>query len=285
MKKNLFIALAIISTVFTACNQDKIDELNSKNTELSENSADKEETINEMLASFNEIQSNLKEIKAREGMIEVTAGEGQSSDDISGDINKDIEIISNLMKQNDQLLQSLNNKLKDSNVKMSEFRKLITSLNDRVDSKNREIAELNTELKEKKILIGQLYFRNDSLRFSNQVKDARIEEKIDALNEGFFAYGTFKELKEKNVLTKEGGFLGIGKNKELKNDFNTEYFSKVDIRKQTSFLIYADEAKLITNHPKSSYEFMGKNDKVDSLVIKDIDAFWNTSRYLVIVID
>ena len=87
------------------------------------------------------------------------------------------------------------------------------------------------------------------------------------------------------MLTKEGGFLGIGKNEELKDDFNKDYFSKIDIREQKSFLLYAKKAELITTHPKSSYEFMGADNKVDSLVIKDSEAFWNASKYLVILLE
>ena len=284
MKLNFSIAILIALTVLSSCNQKEIDQLNQQKIDLEATAQARESQINKMLASFNTIQGNLQEIKSREGIINIVAEEGQVSD-IGQEINNDIELISQLMQENETLVGTLNQQLKNSDLKMVEFRKLISGLNERISDKNKEIGLLNKKLQEKKILIGQLYFKNDSLTYLNQMKEAEMNEQIDAMNIGYFAYGTYKELKEKNVLTKEGGFLGLGKNEELKDDFNKEYFSKIDIRKQKSLLIYAKKAELITTHPKSSYEFMGADNKVDSLVIKDADAFWNASKYLVIVVD
>ncbi|MDA9312590.1 hypothetical protein N8371_00400 [Vicingaceae bacterium] len=284
MKKPVLYFLSITIVLLTACNQDKIDNLNKENSELSGLTQSQGESIEDMLGSFNQIQENLIEIKKRQGIIRVEAS-GENTGNIADNISADIETISELMKQNEEMIASLNGKLRNSNIKMTQFGRLIKNLNWQVENKNQEIESLNKQLTDKKILIVQLYFKNDSLVYENEFTERKLENTIDIMNEVFYAYGTFKELKEKNVLTKEGGFLGIGQNKELKNNFNQEYFSKVDKRLQTSFLLYAEKAKLITTHPSKSYEIMGTEGAADSLVIKDIDAFWNASKYLVIVVD
>lgn len=284
MKKTFFYTLLISSITLISCNQDKIDQLNSEKETLTETSNAQKSSIEEMLASFNEIQENLNEIKNREGIIRIEAN-GEDRINIAENIKGDIETVNDLMLKNETMMKELKSKLRNSNIKMSEFERLIDNLNKSVEGKNQEIASLNQQLQNKKILIGQLYFKNDSLTFQNEVTEKKLENAIDEINEVFYAYGTYKELKEQNVLTKEGGFLGIGKNKELKDDFNQDYFSKVDKRLQKSFLLYAKKAKLITTHPSNSYEIMGKDGAADSLVIKDVDAFWNASKYLVIVVD
>jgi hypothetical protein len=284
MKKSILYFLFISILATTACNQDKIDNLNKENSELSTLSQSQEESIEDMLGSFNEIQENLNEIKKRQGIIRIEAN-GENSGNVAENISADIDAINALMKKNEEMITGLNGKLRNSNIKMAQFERLIKNLNGQVDTKNQEIAYLNQQLTDKKILIGQLYFKNDSLKYEKQVTEKKLENTIDKMNEVYYAYGTYKELKEKNVLTKEGGFLGIGQNKELKDNFNQEYFSKVDKRLQTSFLLYAKKAKLITTHPSESYEIMGSEGSVDSLVIKDVDAFWNASKYLVIVVD
>tara|TARA_R110000868_G_scaffold275930_5_gene535582 strand:+ start:961 stop:1815 length:855 start_codon:yes stop_codon:yes gene_type:complete len=284
MKNSIFYLISTCILILSACNQDKIDNLNKENSELSKLSQSQEESIEDMLGSFNQIQENLIEIKKRQGIIRVEAGD-ENNGNIADNISSDIETISQLMKQNEEMIANLNGKLRKSNIKMTQFERLIKNLNGQVDSKNQEIESLNKQLTDKKILIGQLYFKNDSLAYENEVTEKKLENTIDVMNEVFYAYGTFKELKEKNVLTKEGGFLGIGQNKELKDNFNQEYFSKVDKRLQKSFLLYASKAKLITTHPPESYEIMGKDGSADSLIIKDVDAFWNASKYLVIVVD
>lgn len=284
MKKSILYFLSIGVLLLSACNQDKIDNLNKENSELSKLSQSQERSIDDMLGSFNKIQENLNEIKKRQGLISIEAN-SENNENIADNISSDIDIISQLMKNNEEMILKLNGKLRNSNIKTDQFERLIKNLNARVDDKNHDIAKLNQQLTDKKILIGQLYFKNDSLAYEKEVTEKKLENTIDAMNEVYFAYGTYKELKEMNVLTKEGGFLGIGKNKELKDNFNQDYFSKIDKRKQKSFLLYSKKAKLITTHPSDSYEIMGKDGNSDSLVIKDVDTFWNASKYLVIVVD
>ena len=109
-------------------------------------------------------------------------------------------------------------------------------------------------------------------------------QKTEELNTAFYAFGTSKELVKQGVLTKEGGFIGIGKAAKLKDDFNKSYFTKVDITKVLSISILAKKAKLITSHPASSYKFVGEG-KVDKLEITDSKEFWSVSKYLVIVVE
>lgn len=283
MKKTLLLCISCL--LLFACNQDKIDQLESNNAVLEEKTQNQDSILNEMLGAFNQIQENLNDIKKREGILELESSKELSENDIAGNIENDIALISELMKENEALIAKLNKQVSGSNIKMQEFRKLIENLNQQVADKNLAIAKLNDALKNKDLQIGELYFSIDSLNYANRVKEKTIEEKVDELNTAYYAYGTFDELKEKNVLSKEGGFLGIGKNETLKQDFNKDYFNKVDISKQKSFLIYAKKAELITNHPSNSYAFMGSEGKVDSLVIKDPAAFWSSSKYMVVVID
>lgn len=276
--KSTLVILFLVVSLFS-CNQDKIDQLSEENTEFQVDNAEKDSTINVMLRTFNDIQENLNLIKEREGVLKVTDPETGKQNMID-----DIKMINELMMQNEELNKKLNSQLKNSNYKLSEMRKMIDNLNRQIELKNQEIAQLNQLLKSKDAQIGELYFSVDSLNYAIGKRDEVIEQTTDDLNTAFYAFGTFKELKEKNVLTKEGGFLGLGKTESLKDNINMDYFTKIDIRKQKSFLIYADKAELITKHPKESYEFMG-NGKVDSLVIKDPDAFWKTGKTLVIVVN
>tara|TARA_B100000508_G_C11455578_1_gene276551 strand:- start:1360 stop:2169 length:810 start_codon:yes stop_codon:yes gene_type:complete len=241
--------------------------------------------INQMLSTFNQIQENLNEIKRREGLIEIQSIDSADIVEREFTINEDIEKISQLMHQNERLIEQLKNELSSSNTKIDQFRKLVDNLQSRLEEKNREIARLNDALAKKNLKIDKLYFSVDSLRDLTLNKERTIRKQIDDMNVAFYAYGTFKELKDQKVLTKEGGVLGIGAKQELKDDFNETYFSRIDKRVQKSFLIYSKKAELATTHPKESYLFMGSDDQIDSLVIIDPEEFWRTSGYLVIVID
>lgn len=284
--KKLLSAFIFLSLIYcTACNQEEVKQLEDEKSELQEEATQKDSLINEMLGAFNEIQANLNQIRAKEEGIELKAANYEGDpEDIRAVINEDVNRISELMRKNEVMIEDLNKRMKSARIELAEFKKLVDNLNREVKRKNEQIAELNRILGDKELTIDSLYFTVDSLAISNQQKDNEIKEKVDEINEGFYAYGTFQELRDQNVITKEGGFLGLGKSETLKDDFNKEYFSKVDIRKQRSFLIYADKAELITPHPKGSYKFYGE-DKMDSLVVTNPDEFWRATKYLVILVD
>jgi galactitol-specific phosphotransferase system IIB component len=98
--------------------------------------------------------------------------------------------------------------------------------------------------------------------------------------------GTYKQLKTKNVVEKEGGIAGLGSSEKLKSDFNQEYFTKVDITKVQNIPLHTKKAELITAHPIGSYEFE-KNDKkvITNLIITDPEKFWEASKYLIVMTD
>ncbi len=279
--KNLMLFTAFLGLVLS-CNQEKVNELEEESGVLKQQNQELEASINEMLSSFNKIQENLGEITKREGYIKYNSL-AELEGGMEESINSDIRLISELMRENEAEIKRLNAALESSGIKMKEFRKLIENLNVQIADKNLEIAKLNDALEAKDFKIAELYFSIDSFRYANSLKDQEIQGKIDALNEAYYAIGTFKELKEKNVLTKEGGVLGVGRTEALKDNFNKEYFTRIDIKKQRAFLIYAKDAQLVTTHPTGSYEFAGSGDLIDSLVITQVEDFWRASKYLVIV--
>jgi len=105
------------------------------------------------------------------------------------------------------------------------------------------------------------------------------------MNKAWYAFGTSKELITQGVLTKEGGFIGIGKAAKLKDDFNKSYFTQLDITETNSIPLASKKAKLITTHSSNSYKLEGLKGKIEKLNITNPEEFWATSKYLVIVVE
>ncbi|HNV95212.1 MAG TPA: hypothetical protein PKG63_01960, partial [Bacteroidales bacterium] len=112
-----------------------------------------------------------------------------------------------------------------------------------------------------------------------------IAQKTEELNTAFYVIGSKKELMENKIITKEGGFVGIGKIEKLREDFNKDYFTKIDITSLNEISINASKAKIITSHPNGSYKIEMNGKKVDKITIIDKKTFWSVSKYLVIVIE
>ena len=86
-----------------------------------------------------------------------------------------------------------------------------------------------------------------------------------------------------------GGFTTIQyqqrileKNEVLRENFNKNYFTKIDIRTERTIPLYSKSAKVLTPHPTSSYRLEADANKNYTLHILDPNQFWSTSKYLVI---
>ena len=88
-------------------------------------------------------------------------------------------------------------------------------------------------------------------------------------------FGTKKELKEQRII--EDGEV-------LRSNFNQDYFTKIDIRVDKEIKLYSRYAKMLTDHPSSSYTLMQDANKQYVLRIENPSQFWATSKYLVILV-
>ena len=101
------------------------------------------------------------------------------------------------------------------------------------------------------------------------------------LNRAFYVKGTATELKNMGVVKKEGGFIGLGRVKVLNAKASDTLFTQLAKDEISSIDLSCKKATLITTHPDPSYTFEG-DDMVKSMLIKDTDAFWKNTNYLVI---
>ena len=86
---------------------------------------------------------------------------------------------------------------------------------------------------------------------------------------------------EQKVLSKDGLF---SKTKILKEDFNKDYFTKIDIRIDKEIKLYSKSAQIMTSHPSNSYTLQRDANKQFVLRINDPEVFWSTSKYLVVLV-
>jgi DNA repair exonuclease SbcCD ATPase subunit len=279
----LFLVAAVItaSSLFTiSCGGSEkeanplADSLSNVNGELSGQLSEKEIALQEFVNSFNEIQENLKAIKEKEKIVTASSQSGDVKSKEES-IKEDIQAIYDLLAKNKNRIGSLSKKLKDSKSKISGLEQMIETLQAQVDAKDGEISDLKAQLESKNIELSNIVM-------NLEVVEAESSAKTEKINTAFYAFGTSKELKEKNVITKEGGFIGMGKSTKLKDDFNKEYFTKVDVSKVNSINIGAKKAKIITSHPTSSYKLIGEK-TIEKIEILNAEDFWSNSKYLVII--
>jgi hypothetical protein len=291
MRKLMLMTIASVMIVFAGCNthKEEIARMKSTNDSLMNLGFQKDTAVIAYVAAFNAIQANLDSIKRKEMIITQSAKGGvELKQDAKDQINQDINSIYELLIKNRKIVANLKSQLKKANAKsdakIGELEKMIENLNAQIVEKDADIASLREELGKLNIKVAELTTNVENLTAEGQSKTQKINEQTAALNTAYYVIGTSKELKAHNIITKEGGFAGIGRNKTLKSDFNKEYFTKVDITTLKGIAIFKRKISVVTNHPKAAYKLVGVK-SVDSLVIRNPAEFWNSSKYLVIIAD
>jgi len=248
-------------------------------------SATKDSSISSFIESMNEIESNLDSITRTQVAIARESGNGtEMSQDVKDRISFNIDVISELLERNTQIIESLNRKLSGNELTIASLRRKIVELTEENTRKDNEIIALRQESTDLRSAIDGLNRTVDSMYVETQQRDIIISQKTEQLHTAYWIMGTYKELNGKKIMKKEGGFLGMGKDKVLEGDLNPESFTKIDITKLNIISINSKEAKLITNHPPDSYK-LNKDIKgfVKTLEITNPNRFWKSSKYLVIV--
>lgn len=235
-------------------------------------------SIQEFIRGFNEIQDNLDVIKEKEKIVSASSKDPETRKSKEEQIVADIQTIYDVMNKNKQRLATMRTKLKESNKKNEELEKFINRLTAEIEEKDGQIANLKSELERMNIELTNL-----NTTYQEEVQSGQV--KTEKLNTGYYAFGTAKELIKNGVLTKEGGFIGLGKSQKMKEDFNKDYFTKVDITSVNVIPLGAKKAKLITTHPAGSYKIEGADGRAEKLTITNADDFWSASKYLVVVIE
>jgi septal ring factor EnvC (AmiA/AmiB activator) len=288
MKKLIFI-LSVV--VLASCGHKKeIARMQSKQDSISNVGVQKDNTILEYIGAMNQIQMNLDSIKTLEKMVSVQTAPGvEMKEEAKTRILEDIALINNLLQKNKELVKSLQSKLRSSNQRIVELEKMIELLNKQISEKDDEIAGLKGQLEKLNFDVASLNQKIETITQESEqtikAKEETINTQTSELNTAYYAFGTKKELEEKNVIEKEGGVLGMGKTIQLKKDFNRDFFMKIDIREFTQLPLNTKKAKMVTVHPLGTYHFMGNDKKVEGLVIDKPEEFWKASKYLLLVVE
>jgi len=259
------------------------ESLRQENDSLQQQLAMKDSTMKLFEESFTTIQQNLSLISEREKSISLSAGDLQAGEDTREEITKDIQAINNLLEENKNTIDRLNTKLVAYGNEVSGFKKLVDQLNRDIETKEEEIYYLKENLTAANFTIEILNEMLDSAEFRNEIQADLIQMQSDELTTAYYVVGTFKELQEAGVVEKKGDIIGIAGSKQLKDDFNKDLFMKIDLTRTRSIPLNSKKAQIVTPHPGETFEIEGEDEKVLNII--EPMRFWETSKYLVVIID
>ena len=281
MRKVMLLALAAITV--TGCKQNnkaQEDAFALQRDSLNQIITQKDNEINDMVGTLNDIEAGFREITEAQGRVAVArSGEGASS---AARIKENMQFIQSTMQQNRELINKLRKQLRESSIKGEQLKRTIENLTAQLQEKDEQVRALKAELEAKDIHIAELDETiaglNDdvtALKEESSAKSETISTQDKQLNTAWFVFGTKKELKEQNIL-KDG--------KVLEQNFNKNYFTKIDIRVDKEIKLYSRDAEMLTAHPANSYTLQRDANKQYVLRINNPEQFWSTSKYLVVLV-
>ncbi len=290
----LLILVTVIAGVVLIQNKNKLNQLYSQNSDLNMTLEERDSLVNEMSNTFDEIEKNLTFVRDKRSQLEIAPKEGVKNQKEL--LVADIKLMNEMLEQSSVKIEELEKKLKASGIDIKSFKNKIARLTQNIEDQNNSIAELRSELEQKDFRIaqmgsqieemdGQLADLNENLAVkSDSIHSAVnvIAKQDTELNKAFFTSGSYEELEKNGVLTKEGGFLGIGKKQAISNELNQEYFTELDKRNTNFFPLFSKKAKVVSEHPDSSYRFVYDGDQITYLEIENPEEFWKLTSYAII---
>ncbi|BBE17244.1 lipoprotein [Aquipluma nitroreducens] len=267
--------------------QDEIKTLTMEKSELNQTIQKRDSIVNDMEGTFAEIESNMSFIREKRSQIATMQTEGGKNKKQL--IAEDVKLMNTMLEESSKKIADLEAKLRKSGMNIKSYEKRLQALNETIEAQNTEIAALKTEIEGKNANIAELGTKVQDLNNNIQqqadtinYKQKVIIDKTDKLNTAHFALGTFKKLKEEGIVSREGAVLGIGGGKAVQGNFDSKYFTDVDIRQTKTIPLNVKKAVVISEHPSSSYKLVEENGQIAYLQIEDPSEFWRISKYAVI---
>lgn len=289
MKRTYLLIAGLVLILTGACNNKAEQELLTQKAlqdSVEAALAAKNTEVEMLFQQLNEIEENLSVVTSKYADVsKIKDKTGEVNVDTRTKITSQIQDINDLLTEQKQRIDNLNAQLRKQKNTNKELTAFIEKLQTRISEQEEEIQLLTTELQKHKIVIENLNRNLDDLNKKNQDKDERILKIEEEKNAAYYIIGERKELLEKGIINRKGGFLGIGKRSVASSDSELKNYSKIDIRRVPEIQLPGTKIKILTSHPSESYRLESDEKRPTRLVITNPSLFWQKSKFLVIELD
>jgi hypothetical protein len=261
------------AALFIGCTESNRPENKQLNALLQENDSLitqiklKNQELDDITTSMNQIENNLAAIRKNEIAIDSLRRMGGVKQEET--INQLIKEIDRYVDDNRKRVSQLEAQMKNSKNESIGLSRLVDQQKQTVFAKEQQIQFLMSTITN---LRQELLYTINTKNAEINTKQKLLEEKEAAINTVYYTFGNRDKLMEDGIIRKEGGVLGAGKSFKLASKFDVNYFKKANMKEINQVdLGIVDKKSVITAHPAESYYF-----------IIDHQKFWSVSKYLVV---
>lgn len=241
-----------------------------------------------LFSDLNDISAGMQSIREAEKLLtlqaEENAGASKSKKQVA-QLKADIKAISDAIDGYKEQIGKLDSRNKRQSA---EFKKLIAGLNEELEQRAQRINEITAQLAEKNkqlaVKVQEVEELNKNVTDLNQESAAQkvtITEQDQAIHKAHYLLGTRKELKDAEVITRQGIFCPP----IVSSQVQKASFQDIDIRETKAVALNAKKAKVLSVHPADSYTLEANEEGLLTLVVKDENTFWGQTKYLVVMVN
>lgn len=238
-----------------------------------------------LFSDLNDISAGMQSIREAENLLTLEAEEngGNKTKKQVAALKADIKAINEAIAGYKEQINKLNGR---NRRQSAEFQKMIDGLKEELEVREQRLTEITAQLAEKNRQLlektQEVEGLNKDVADLNQqsaAQKATISEQDQAIHTAHYLIGSRKELREQSVITRQGIFCPP----IVSSQAQKASFKSIDIRETKSIALNTKKAKVLSVHPAESYSLEEGEGGMLSLVIKDENAFWGQSKYLVVM--
>ncbi len=296
--------ISVIGFILASCGSNSINKLQAENEALRTQYQHQDSLIAEVSTHLHTFEQNLEDIVQRENGILRLASNEIEDPTYWEVIFSDLAFIDSLLNHNHQLIDSLSAQIASDQGKWHRLDEALKSLNRQLVEKETTLEQLKADMtlayKKNELLSKALHtseqsngtLRTKALALEDTLAVQRTKDHIQAriireqqqeLNTGYFVVGSAKTLKAHQIIETTGGVAGVGSVPMVKETFKATPFKPIDTQTPIGIPLDGKKAKVLSNHPEGSYEVAQMENGEERLTILDPVAFWQGTKYLVVL--
>lgn len=289
--KRIITLVAVTSTMvlgFTACDGkgSSYSKLQASYDSLLVQNTRSQQELEGVLGLIMDVETEINKVNAAENKLRMGQVRGEFSENDRQQLLDDIRSMTSSLEESKSELAKKLDELKKKDINISSLNKKISQLQQQIVQKENTIAQMTAALASRDSLINvqgaQISDLNETKGMQETtiaLQDRTIASQDKRLHTAYYCFGTNAELKEQGII--KGGGL-FSRTEVLPEGYNKDYMMRIDIREVDEIPLFAPKAKLLTDHPSSSYELIKDGNKNLILKIKNTESFWSRGKNLVV---
>ncbi len=280
--------VALVTVLVIGCNtkeeelQQQLSKAQGEQAALHQSIAERDKSIEEVMKAINEVYTDLEKARSKESKLVERAGTNEVASPATTKqaLIQNIAEIGSALKENRKKISSLQARVKSLKGELAGLNTLITNLKQSLQEREQSIALLEAKVQGLETTVAE------KTRVITE-KERVIEEQQMAMKKAFYVIGTRQELKEKGIITDEGGFLWglLGSTTIMASGVDQSVFTPIDRTLGETIQVNGTIDEIL---PRRSEEFFAATTQPEgdhsSLKIVRPEKFWQ-DNYLVIVVD